>query len=128
MNRKTVSKILAAFLAFTLSFANVAILGIYANETYAAITNLEEQTTNVEKAEVEFDAYFQEEGNNTHSKVVSVDKEGETLYLSLKVEEGYLTNSNIKIENANFRVQNTQEELSMVQSISEEENKIVLNL
>ena len=47
---------MAAFLAFTLSFANVAMLGIYTSTTYASTAKLEEQSTNVDKAEIEFDA------------------------------------------------------------------------
>lgn len=36
MNRKMMTKVLGAFLAFILSFANVALLGSYVDKTYAA--------------------------------------------------------------------------------------------
>lgn len=36
MNRKMITKVLATFLAFILSFANVALLGNYMDKTYAA--------------------------------------------------------------------------------------------
>lgn len=127
MNRKIMTKIMAAFLAFTLSFANVAMLGIYTNTTYASTAKLEEQSTNVDKAEIKFDAYFKESEKVVHSKTIDIENEGEILYLDLKVGEGYLANANIKISDANFKVQDKEEELSLIQDISSEENKIVLN-
>ena len=66
MNRKIMTKMMAAFLAFTLSFANVAMLGIYTSTTYASTAKLEEQSTNVDKAEIEFDAYFKENGRTMY--------------------------------------------------------------
>lgn len=127
MNTKTITKVLATILAFLLSFANVALLGSYAGKTYAAETNLEEQTSKVDKAEIEFDAYFEEEGEKAHSKKIDVDSENNELYLELTVEEGYLKDAVIKIENANFKVQETNEAFDRIQSISSDENKIVLN-
>ena len=127
MSAKTMTKVLATSLAFVLSFANVALLGDYVNKTYAAGTNLEEQTTNVNKAKIEFDAYFQEAGQAVHSKTLNIDNEEENLYLSLKVEEGYFINGTVKIENANFKVQESKDNLNMIQSISSDENKIALN-
>jgi len=127
MNRKIVTKLLAAFLAFTLSFANVALLGIYGtSQTYAASDKLEEQEKAINKTAIEFDAYFKENEQNMHSKTIDVDGE-EKLYISLKVQEGYLTNASIKIEDANFKVQESEEKAEIIQSISSEENKVVLN-
>ncbi len=125
MNRKTVIKVVAAFLAFMLSFANVALLGSY-GISYAADANLEEQTTQVKKAEIEFDAYFQDEGENVHTKVFNVDEQ-DKLYMNIKVDEGYLVDGTIKIENANFKIQETDEEFEMIQSISEDAKTIALN-
>ena len=127
MDRKIVTKILATLLAFILSFANVLLLGSYAGKTYAASSELEEQSTNVNKAKIEFDAYFQEEGEKVHSKIANVEDEEEILYFSIKVEEGYLTNSKIKIENSNFNIVDNEKEHSLIQSISEENNEIILN-
>ena len=65
MNRKIITKILASFLAFMIVFANVSLLGSSASIAYATErTNLEEQTTNIKKTKVEFDAYFQKERRN----------------------------------------------------------------
>lgn len=127
MNRKTMTKMMAAFLAFILSFANVAMLGIYTTTTYASTAKLEEQDTNVNKAEIEFDAYFKENEKITHSKTMDVANESEMLYLDLKVKEGYLANANIKISDANFKIQDKKEELSIIQDTLSDENKIVLN-
>lgn len=127
MDRKIMTKVLAAFLAFILTFANVALLGISANKSYGAEKNLEGQAKSVEKAEIEFDAYFEEEGEISHSKLLNVSEEKENLYLNIKVKEGYLTNASVRLQNANFRLQKINDDLNTIQSISEEENKIVLN-
>ena len=95
-------------------------------KTYAS-SNLEAQSTQVSKSEIEFDAYFQEEGKKVHKKTLDVGKEDETLYLNIKVKEGYLRNGVIKVENSNFKVEPLSEELTKVQSISSDENKITLN-
>lgn len=80
----------------------------------------------MKKAKVEFDAYFQNEGENVHSKEIDVEGE-ETLYLKLKVEEGYLASGEIKIENANFTVLEKNIDTNIIQKIVSSENKIVLN-
>lgn len=126
MNTKIVTKILAAFLAFTLSFANVALLGIYTNEIYAASPKLEQQETSISKTELEFDAYFKENEQNVHSKIITQGEETK-LCLSLKLGEGYLTAARIKIENSNFSIKENKENLEKIQSISSNENVIVLN-
>lgn len=126
MNSKTMTKVIAAFLAFILSFANVLLLGSYANNVYAVSSNLEEQNKTVSKAKIEFDAYFQNEVKEiTHYK--NIDEEDKTLYLSIKVQEGYLTAAEVKIEDANFKVLENTKQFDIIQTISSEENKITLN-
>lgn len=128
MNTKTITKVIAAFLAFILSFANVLLLGSYVDEVYGASSNLEEQTKSVNKSKIEFDAYFKNEENNiTHSKSINVDEEDKNLYLSIKVEDGYLTDANVKVQDANFKVLETKEQLDIIQNVSSDENKIALN-
>lgn len=126
MNTKLTTKVLSAILAFMLSFANVALLLPYVNTTYAA-ENLEEQNTRVKKAEIEFDAYFKENGANKHTKTLNVEGEEEELYLSLKVGAGYLSNAKIKIENANFKLKVPVTKTNIIQSINPETNEILLN-
>ena len=62
MKQKCITKLLASFLAFAMTFTNFALLGSTASVALAADkTNLEGQATNIRKTEVEFDAYFQDE-------------------------------------------------------------------
>ena len=126
MNRKIITKVLSAFLAFMLSFANVALLIPYVNTTYAA-ENLEEQTTLVKKAEIDFDAYFEESGAKKHSHTLNVEESEDKLNLSIKVGAGYLSNARIKIENANFNLKETIAKTNMIQSINANDNLITLN-
>ncbi len=128
MDRKIISKVLATMLAFTLTFANVILLGIYTQEAYAASTELETQDTAVNKANIEFDAYFLEEGEKKHTKNVDLGNNKDMLYLNLKVSEGYLSNAVVKLEDANFKIiQDEEQTLEFIQSINSEENTIVLN-
>jgi len=120
MDRKIITKVLAAILAFTLSFANVAILGIYTQEVYAANVELEEQSTKVEKGDIEFDAYFLQEGAIKHSKEINIREDNDKIYLRLKVSEGYLANASVKVEDANFKLKETNEGLDFVQAIDAE--------
>ena len=125
MNTKIVTKVFASILAFMMSFANLTLVGSYMSQTYAASEDLEAQTTSVKKADVEFDAYFEDNGKNVHSKTIDVDSEEEVLRLSFKVKDGYLASGKVKIDNANFKVQEADEELALIQNISSENNEIV---
>lgn len=127
MDRKLITKILATMLVFTLTFANIALLGIYAQETLAASVELEEQDVAVDNANIEFDAYFQEEGEQKHFKDIDVTTNDDILYLSIKVSDGYLTNATIRLEDANFSLVDTEEELEFIQTIDTETNTITLN-
>ena len=125
MNRKIMTKSIAAILAFILTFANVILLGIYTQESIAAGVNLEGQSTNVQNASIEFDAYFQEEGEKKHSKVIDVTKDDEKIYLSIKVTDGYLSNATVELNNSNFSIAVGEYDLEKVQSV--EANKVTLN-
>lgn len=122
MSRRTVTKAISAILAFMILFTYASILG---NSVYAV--KLEEQNTKVDKAEVEFDAYFKEGENKVHTKTIDVEKTDTKLYLDIKVDEGYIKSGNIKIENANFELKELEENVDAIQSIKKEENKIILN-
>ena len=84
MSRKIITKMTAITLAFILTFANVIVLGTYVNETIAASISLEEQTKEVANASIEFDAYFEEEGQAVHSKEINMLTGKDKIYLSLK--------------------------------------------
>ena len=127
MNKTSVTKILAAMLAFILTFANVILLGIYTRESIAASTNLEEQSTQVANADVEFDAYFEEEGEQTHSKDIDIATNDDNIYIKIKVTDGYLANGTVKLQNSNFKLVETDDVLTHVQSIDPEEGEIRFN-
>ena len=128
MNRKIITKLLAAMLAFILTFANVILLGMHTQEVFAASTELEMQDKNVSNANLEFDAYFMQEGANLHSKSIDISTNRDILYLSIKVTEGYIKNSKVKIENSNFKIiKEEEQDLDYVQSVNSETNEIVLN-
>ena len=86
MSRRTVTRVTSAILAFMIMFTYASILG----NTVYAITNIEDQDTKVNKAEIAFDAYFEEGENKVHTKTIDVEDEDAKLYLDLKVDEGYL--------------------------------------
>ena len=69
---------------------------------------------------------FKTNGEITHSKSINVD-EGDTLYLDIKVAEGYLIDATVDISNANFKVEESEDQTNRIQSISQEENKVSLN-
>ena len=125
MNRKTLNKIFAMILAFTIAFANFGMLGtaIAANVENA---ELENQNTQVARANVQFDAYFLENGEMKHSEEIKTNEEAK-LYISVKVTDGYLKDAKVKINDASFKVIAGDETLERIQSIDEETNTITLN-
>ena len=126
MNTKTLNKIFAMILAFTIAFANFGMLGtaIAANVENA---ELENQNTQVARANVQFDAYFLENGEMKHSEEIKTNEETKTLYISVKVADGYLKDAKVKINDASFKVIAGNETLERIQSIDEETNTITLN-
>ena len=123
MNRKTLNKIFAMILVFTLAFANFGTLGT----AIAANIELEKQDTQVKKANIQFDAYFLENGEMKHSEEINTNEETKNLYIAVKVDEGYLKDAKIKLKDASFRIVSGETNLERVQSIDEETNTITLN-
>ena len=108
MGRKILKTILAVLLIITLAMVDVIFLG------YNVVTAI--STTNVEN--VEFDAYFNEE-------VMPIQKEN-TLTLKIAVKEsGLLKDTKIKIENANFKLTETQNQY--IKKVDVLKNEIELN-
>ena len=127
MKSKTLTKVLASLLAFILTFANFSILGAYANESIASSTNLEGQSTEVANANIEFDAYFEDEGAEKHSKEIDIASNSEKLCFKIKVADGYLANAKIQIKDSNFMLAEAEGELKSVQSVDTETNTVTLN-
>lgn len=133
MNQKTISKILATMLVITLTFANIILLGVYATQTYATSDNLERQGTATNNENVEFDAYFVNSQKSTvHSIKQDINAQDTKMYISVKVQKGYLKDAKIQIfgeqENklANFKILNSNESLELIQNIDTNNNIISL--
>ena len=82
-------------------------------------------TTNVKN--VEFDAYFLNDGSKSHSKQGNIGEE-QTLILGIYVKEkGVLNDAKIKIENSNFVILKDKVNSEYVKNIDLEKNEIELN-
>ena len=127
MEKKLTTKVIAGMLAFILTFANVILLGIYTQESIATSMGLEEQSKTVANANIEFDAYFKEGGEVKHSKAVDMTSNNDSIYLSIKVTDGYFKNGKISLNNANFDFAKANQELSSVERVDTETNTIILN-
>ena len=127
MEKKLTTKVIAGMLAFILTFANVILLGIYTQESIATSMGLEEQSKTVANANIEFDAYFKEGGEVKHSKAVDMSSNNDSIYLSIKVTDGYFKNGKISLNNANFDFAKANQELSSVERVDTETNTIILN-
>ena len=112
------TKIIAGTLAFMLTMTNFSVLGqVFAN-------SLESQTKQTNQANVEFDAYFVKEEQNTHSAVVTI---GEENYLNTTInvkEAGYLKDATIEAVDANFKIAETLDSKAVSKV---EESKVYLN-
>ena len=97
MYKKT-TKIIASMLVFVLTMANFSVLG----EVFAS--SLENQTSQTRYANVEFDAYFKNENQNTHSMTQTIGGEN-NLYTKIAVKNaGYLKNAIVEAVNANYSI------------------------
>ena len=127
MKKKVTTKVIAGMLAFILTFANVILLGIYTQESIASSISLEEQSNAVANGNIEFDAYFMDEGDVKHSKDINMTSNNESIYLSLKVTDGYFVSGRIKVQESNFNLVKGEQELTSIQNIDVETNTITLN-
>lgn len=88
MSKKIQNKALAIMLIITLTFANLMLLAsVFIPEAIA------------KAADLEFDAYFKVNGNPAKNKIANTE-EVETLYLDIKINEGYLKDAKIEIMNS----------------------------
>ena len=128
MNTKILRKTLAIMLVITLTFANFIFLAIYAEESYAANVNYENQETSINKTDVSFDAYFvSDQGVKSHQKVTEMNNRELKLFLSVSVTTGYLKDAVISIANANFKLVKGEELPNGVETIDVDNNAIALN-
>lgn len=133
MNKKLISKLLATMLVITLTFANVLLLGNYANKAYATENNLDSQSVLTNNSNVEFDAYYVDKsGKTTHAITQDMDSTDLQLYLYAKVTKGYLKDIKVNMfgeeegKSTNFTIPSTTKDLSTIESIDTDNNIIKL--
>lgn len=123
MKEKIWAKILVIVLITFLLISDFLILG--QGIVLAVYEELETQNLTTNVSNVEFNAYFDNEGQKVHSKTAEI-KKGEHLILDIYVKEkGVLNDAKIKIENSNFRIKPIQN--TYVKNINSQTNEIELN-
>lgn len=129
--KSVIQKVLAFFLVFTLTFANIALVTkSYASTLFASVFSSSSGTG----GNVEFDAYFDDTGQgNSYSANSDLNADSVMLNLSLSVvESGYLKNAQIAIleqaENSglNFKVNSQIDESSYEYAKSFKDNVLKL--
>ena len=114
MKGKVLKIVLIMALITTMVFADFLMVGYNIVQAVS--------TTNVEN--VDFDAYLKEENGNTYQKQVNV-QQGDVLVLSMAVKDGgVLKEGKIKIENANFKIKEIENQY--IKSINTATNEIEL--
>lgn len=144
---KKFNKLLAGILIFTLTFANFAFVSKH-SVTYAMgfIGDLADEIgSETGHKNVEFDAYFETEGENSHSVISDVNNSEISISLSLGVKKaGYLKDAKVefktKDENqtlnygvkgeieTNEFVQGFEENVLSLKQINASEENVVLNI
>ena len=133
MSNKIINKILAMMLVITLTLANIFLLEMNAQIAFAT-NELEEQETRTNNENVEFDAYFtNEKGERIHDITTDIALDNVKLKFNIKVKEGYLKSSTIKLsresgeKQANFKLISKEEMPETIKGIDIEKGEIYLN-
>ena len=120
---KILNKVLAAFLVFTLTFSNFALVGeAFASSIFDGLFSSGETTGH---SNVEFEAYI---GNENQSSIIAdVNDENLAISLDLNVKDsGYLKDGKIAItttedeKELNFRLKGEFEETETIQSVQDD--------
>lgn len=139
---KIFSKVLAAFLVFTLTFSNFAFVSeALATEVFE---NIFTQNNGTGHENVEFDAYFGAEAEKQYSAISDVNNENLAITLDLNVKDsGYLKDGKIAIlakeegEKLNYELEGEFEETTTLQNVEDNViwlkqidfgSKVVLNI
>lgn len=128
---KISNKIIASMLLLILTISQLSLIGIYGKEVYAADSSLESQGVATNNANVEFDVYFIVGENETHTAYKNIREEN-SIYAKVNVKNsGYLKNTQIQFSSENegkpnFKILEGKEN-SIIQSINEQSNTVVLN-
>ena len=98
MKGKLLDKVIAIFLVFIMTFSY---WGMLASKVYAEYIDLETQETKTNNKNVQFDVYFKQEDKKMH-EINSNTKNGDKAYINLNVNNGYLKQVIVNMDNPNF--------------------------
>ena len=122
MKGKILKAILVSMIIVLLTALDFVLLGY---NIVIAVSNSAIAATNVEN--VEFDAYFNQDGSRIYEKTGDIDLE-DTIILHIEVKNnGELSDAKIQIDNANFKILKDRVQNTYVKEINDETNEIVLN-
>lgn len=119
---KLFKKIIATLLTIILSSANLMVIGSYGITYALSDSELSEQTSKTNNANVEFNAYFENETHIKTAKATDTTK----LFVNVKVKNaGYLENAQIMLQNVNYKISGEVNNKN-IQSVDKDNNKILL--
>ena len=125
MKEKILKLVTVISLIITLTSLNVIFLSY--NVVMALADGLKSQDNNTNIANVKFDVYFKTDGGNTYYKQANISDE-QYLYINVNVaDKGSLENSKVKINDANFKIKDTEISNTFIKNINKETNEIELN-
>ena len=106
MVKQLLNKCIVILIIFLLISGNLMLIG---TETYAAFENLEEQKKESSDKNVSFDSYFVVGENEIHS--VTLDAKNEAyINFEINIQNGYLKESAIELNNANFEIESIEQQ------------------
>ena len=104
MVKQILSKTIALFLVMVMTMGNVSLIG---TNVYAAFEELEQQKTESSDKNVSFDTYFQVGNNRVHGVTLDAKQEA-YVNIEVKVGNGFLKDSTISLNNANFEIESIE--------------------
>lgn len=124
--KKKGNKIIASIAVFMLMMTHISTLGMHVGEVFAADTNINNQNSKTNNANIEFDTYFMEGENKTHEVTKNIGEENKIVAQISVKNAGYLKNARINFVNPNFKIA-SQVESEKVSNIDFENNDVTLN-
>lgn len=104
MVKQILRKTIALFLVMVMTMGNVSLIG---TNVYAAFEELEQQKTESSDKNVSFDTYFQVGNNRVHGVTLDAKQEAYVNF-EVKVGNGFLKDSTISLNNANFEIESIE--------------------
>ena len=86
--------------------------------------NLNDQTEDTLNKNVKFDAFFNQNNENTHYLTYNINDDKQNMYINFSVKEGYLKDAVIEFEDKNYTIDEIVDDGQIVQSATE--NQIFL--